>query len=294
MTPTAPLREDLMLESLGLHCLRWNAGGAAPMVLLHGLASNARIWELTAPHLAAAGYHVLAPDQRGHGLSRKPGSGYDFERCSGDVRALLETMGLRRPVLVGHSWGALVALEFAARFAASPLGPRALALVDGGLFSLRDLPGLTWEQARAMLTPPDLAGMPRAEFLQRLSRNPRWQPDARERDIILANFEVDERDCITPRLKRAHHMEIVRAMWEYPLWERLRRVACPVLGVAAFPGEPRTPREARFAALKERGLLRAQRENPRLRIRRFENTVHDIPLQRPWALAQVLLEFLGE
>ncbi len=294
MTPTAPLRESLMLERLGMHCLRWNAGGSPSLVLLHGLASNARIWELMAPHLAAAGYHVLAPDQRGHGLSAVPAEGYDFPHFRADLHALLQEMALPRPVLVGHSWGAMVALDFCVHFAGTPFAPRALVLVDGGLTALRDIPGMDWEQVRAMLTPPDLQGMSRADFARLLSRNPHWQPDSRARDILLANFRVDEADRITPRLARRHHMRIVRAMWDFPLWEYLRQVTCPLLGVVAFPGEPRTPREARFATLKARGLQRAQRENPRLRIRRFENTVHDIPLQRPWALAQVLLEFLGK
>ncbi len=294
MTPTAPLRESLMLERLGMHCLRWNAGGAIPVVLLHGLASTARIWELTAPHLAAAGYHVIAPDQRGHGLSAKPQEGFDFPHFRADLQALLKEFEAQHPVLVGHSWGAMVALDFCVHFADTPLAPRALVLVDGALTSLRDIPGMDWEQVRAMLTPPDLQGMPREEFVRMLNRNPHWQPDSRARDIILANFYVDEEERITPRLAREHHMQIVRAMWEFPLWAYLRRVTCPLLGVVAFPGEPRTPRETRFATLKSRGIQRAQRENPRLRIRRFENTVHDIPLQRPWALAQVLLEFLGE
>ena len=67
------------------------------------VASNARFWDLTAPHLRE--YHLVAVDQRGHGLSSKPDDGYDFSSFSADVAAVIEALGLRRPVVVGHSWG---------------------------------------------------------------------------------------------------------------------------------------------------------------------------------------------
>ena len=51
---------------------------AAPILLLHGLASSARSWEPVAKRLAAAGHHVVAADFRGHGLSDKPDDGYDL------------------------------------------------------------------------------------------------------------------------------------------------------------------------------------------------------------------------
>jgi len=62
--------------SIRLHYLDWRGSGR-PLILLHGLASSCRIWDLTAPILAQR-FHVFALDQRGHGLSDKPGS-YTFE-----------------------------------------------------------------------------------------------------------------------------------------------------------------------------------------------------------------------
>src|SRR5215217_6876525 len=65
-------------DGVSLHARDWGGGGGRPVALLHGLASNARIWDGVAPRLAGAGLRVVALDLRGHGASDQPGSGYDF------------------------------------------------------------------------------------------------------------------------------------------------------------------------------------------------------------------------
>src|SRR5438552_19057590 len=97
--------------SIRLHYLDWGGSGR-PLVLLHGLASSCRIWDFTAPPLAEH-FHTLALDQRGHGLSDKPGS-YTFAEVTGDLSAFTDALALERPVITGHSCGAAVALRFAA------------------------------------------------------------------------------------------------------------------------------------------------------------------------------------
>jgi pimeloyl-ACP methyl ester carboxylesterase len=57
----------------------------SPFVLLHGLSSNCRTWEFVAARLTAAGHYVVAVDQRGHGLSDKPSTGYDFATITADL-----------------------------------------------------------------------------------------------------------------------------------------------------------------------------------------------------------------
>ena len=115
------------MAAFGCTSADWGGEGR-PVVLLHGLASTSRIWDLTAP-LLARDFSVIAVDQRGHGDSGKPDAGYDFASVGGDVAALLEGRGIERPVLVGHSWGADVALELAV---ARPELLRGIVFVDGG------------------------------------------------------------------------------------------------------------------------------------------------------------------
>ena len=79
------------LNGIRFHYLTWNQGmGGRPVILLHGLASNARIWDLVAPHLLQDGLVPIALDQRGHGLSDGPDGDYGFEPFTGDLAAFLE------------------------------------------------------------------------------------------------------------------------------------------------------------------------------------------------------------
>ena len=92
-----------------LRTVRWgNPGGAssAPLVLIHGLASNAMLWEGAARELTALGHAVVAVDLRGHGLSEKPDSGYDMQTVTNDVAGVLRVLasqGYERPVVAGQS-----------------------------------------------------------------------------------------------------------------------------------------------------------------------------------------------
>jgi pimeloyl-ACP methyl ester carboxylesterase len=283
----------LLLGDLRAHYLGWNLeGDGRPAVLLHGLASNARIWELTAPYLVDGGLCVLAPDLRGHGLSDKPDGDYDFDVYTRDLAAFLNLLDLERPLLVGHSWGAMLALDYAARFAVGPRSPAGLVLVDGGLNQLDDFPGATWEGVRERLTPPRLADMPLDTFLQRLrSPDPRWQPDERAEQIVLANFEISEDETIYPRLTFEHHMQIVRAMWEFPTYSRYAGVRCPVLALPARPAPPLSLMEQEYLERKQRGAEKVLAANPGVRLHWMEDAIHDIPLQMPQALADLILSF---
>jgi pimeloyl-ACP methyl ester carboxylesterase len=222
----------LYLNGLRVHYLRWDADGPGPPVLLlHGLGSNARIWERVAPHLAARGLQPLAPDLRGHGLTDRPDGDYGFEAFYRDLAAFITASELERPVLVGHSWGALLALDYAARRSFGPLAPAAILLVEGGMTQLDDGPGGTWEEVRDRLAPPHRDGIPLENFLAGLS--PGWRPDDQAVQIYLSNFDISADETLSPRLTYERHLQVLRAMWEYKTYERFDRVKCPVLLVPA-------------------------------------------------------------
>ena len=113
MTP-APKDEWVNLNGLSFHYRDWGGSGQ-PIVLLHGLASTCHIWDMVAPILAEDNA-VIALDQRGHGVSAKPDDGYDFATVSNDLLDLIRARNMERPIIVGHSWGADVALEFAVAY----------------------------------------------------------------------------------------------------------------------------------------------------------------------------------
>lgn len=88
-----------------------------PLVLLHGMVTDSRIWDATLASLrAASGRRVVLPELRGHGASSPPADGdYSIRSCAGDLQRVLDALDLDRIDLVGHSYGSLVALEAASR-----------------------------------------------------------------------------------------------------------------------------------------------------------------------------------
>ncbi len=97
------------------HYLSWGAGRTElpAIVLLHGITSSALSWVWVGPALADR-YRVYALDMRGHGDSIKPSSGaYSLRHTADDAAALIEALGLERPVVMGHSWGGATAIVLA-------------------------------------------------------------------------------------------------------------------------------------------------------------------------------------
>jgi pimeloyl-ACP methyl ester carboxylesterase len=91
------------------------AGGGPPVILAHGFPELAHSWRHQIGPLAAAGYHVLAPDMRGYGRSSAPADvdAYALDVVVGDLIALLDVAGAERGVFVGHDFGAMAVWHLA-------------------------------------------------------------------------------------------------------------------------------------------------------------------------------------
>jgi len=283
VTPLAPIERRVAVRDIELAIREW-PGEARPFVLVHGLASNARTWDAVARHLNAAGHHVVAVDQRGHGHSDKPDSGYGFAEVTADLEALIKALHLEAPVVAGQSWGGNVVLEFAA---ARPELLYGLVLVDGGFIDLSSQPGATWEKIEVDLKPPPLAGMPRDEMLKRMQG---FQPDWSEEQIEMqmGNFETMPDGTIRPWLTLDRHMMILRSLWHQKPTEIYGQVKTPTLIAVADRIPPdRLERKQAEVAKAEAGI-----EN--VRVKWFVDSVHDIHVQRPVELADWMLEALHD
>jgi pimeloyl-ACP methyl ester carboxylesterase len=250
---------------------------APPFVLVHGLASNARLWDGVADRLAAAGHTVATVDLRGHGRSSKVEGPYDVTTVADDLHALIAALGFERPVVAGQSWGGNVVLELAARHPDAVTG---IVCVDGGWLepsrSFRD-----WDACRAALAPPRLAGRRRAEIEGYLrSAHPDWP----ERGIAgtLANFETRPDGTVAPWLTFDHHIAVLRGLWEHHPSERFASVSVPVLLVPVDGGD------VERAARRRQDVATAEAALPVARVRWFEGD-HDIHAQRPIEVADVML-----
>lgn len=115
MTPSS---RSLVANGLRHHVLEWDGGGRTTVLCLHGFLDLAWGFHQVAPALAARGYHVVAPDLRGHGETEWVGAGgyYHFMDYVLDVSDLVDALGRDRLVLVGHSMGGSIAGYFAGAF----------------------------------------------------------------------------------------------------------------------------------------------------------------------------------
>ena len=85
-------------------------GEGSPVILCHGFPELGYSWRHQIPALADAGYHVVAPDQRGYGRSSQPDAidDYDIVHLTDDLLGLLDDLGHEKAVFVGHDWGSMV------------------------------------------------------------------------------------------------------------------------------------------------------------------------------------------
>jgi pimeloyl-ACP methyl ester carboxylesterase len=247
-----------------------------PLLLMHGLASTQHVWDLALPRLSRR-RRVVTFDARGHGLSGKPSSGYGFDPVVDDAVAVIRASRLHKPVVVGHSWGAMVALELAAR---EPRLVSGLVMVDGGVFRMRD-DFTTWNEAKEELAPPQLAGMRVEDFKERI---PRFLPFevTQEVERIVLSVMHQSGGHIRPRLSRANHFRILRAIWEHDPTRLYPGLRVPALAILARSGGEG------FAEAKQRAAHRL-RGSP-IRVQWMEG-VHDLPLQHPRALAARIERF---
>jgi pimeloyl-ACP methyl ester carboxylesterase len=274
---------------LRLHYLEWGsapAGDDAAIVLVHGVGSSAHIWDLCGPSLASkTGQRVVAIDQRGHGESDQPDAGYDFQSVVEDLCGFMDSLGIVEPaLLVGHSWGASVVLHFAE---VHPDRTAAIALIDGGTAS----PGerMNWADAEKRLTPPEIDGMLWTDLRKRMS-GARAYSDPRAESVGRSLFHVDADGRIRRRFRVPNHMQVVRALWEQRPAEILARLRCPVLVLPARQESDNVD----YLQNKIAGVERVQQLQPSAQVRWFENTVHDIPLQRPDELVDELSAFAAD
>lgn len=203
--------------------------------MVHGLASNARMWDGVAAELERQGRAVAAFDMRGHGQSQQADDGYTIDQLAADVATIIEQLAdddpvWRRPLVAGQSLGGNVVLALAATGA----DLAGIVLVDGGFIDL-SARYTAWLACAAALTPPDLSHLTpeRLDTMLR-TQHPDWS------DTAIAGMAacwgvVDGR--IAPHLTREHHMALLRSLYDSPPRLYAERVAVPTTIIASDGSE---------------------------------------------------------
>jgi pimeloyl-ACP methyl ester carboxylesterase len=265
-----------------------------PIVLLHGLGATSNTWNLVAEQLCKQ-HLVIAFDQRGHGQSDQPDSGYDPITMAEDIIRGMAALGLGQVVLAGHGWGARIALVLAARH---PALFSHLVLVDCPHVEPRHWPGMTRDRfIRSYKDSYQSAG----EFLQTMQEEIGgfWSPEIAE--IVLSYIYQKADGSVAEHLNPGNQRQIRAAIWEDRALSYYGKLGCPVLLVpaAAAPQQGEEPPERlenadEFAFAK--GIMAAQvaRTIHNCTVLWMPDTAHDIQLQRPQRLAQAISQFIKE
>ena len=262
-------------------------------MLMHGLASSAHWYELVAIHLRHK-YRLFAADARGHGQTTQATGGYDWRTLSTDAVGLMDHLGVSRAAVFGHSWGASVALNLAARF---PDRITALGLIDGGV-GRRAGPREPWEVVKARARPRDVTGN-REQFLDRLRQQLSFCWNEQIERIVQTMVYEDQDGQIQDILRPENHLQVMRAMWEEPASELYARITCPTVIIPASrrsierQTNPEERADSERARQKQAGVDAAGKAIPQCSVRWIPETVHDIGYHKPGELARVMDEFLS-
>jgi pimeloyl-ACP methyl ester carboxylesterase len=257
-------------DGVRLHWREWPAA-AEPrepsLFCLHGLSSNSMYWG----RLAARFPHrrVVALDQRSHGLSDRPPEGYTNADLSGDAAFAIRELGLDRPLVLGHSWGASVALGVAA-LPDTPAG--GLVHLDGPLRAFSNL--MSWEQASVVMQPPlkRYFELDEAFDEQRAYLEGGWGDDLRQ---FVESGLMRDGDAYRLPLTAEVRLQILRELFYTDFDELWRRVdGLPVVvAIAERAPEP-------IASWKRSNADEVARLASHAEIEWFDSA-HDIPLHLP-------------
>ncbi len=259
-------------DGVALHTVVEGDGPA--VVLLHGHTLDLRVWDDVAARLVAEGTRVIRYDQRGHGRSSSPPSGYRFGDHAADLAAVQDACGASPAHLVGLSKGGGIVLELALR---EPERARSLTLVGPMVPDVRlsePMVDSFRALARAIRADGPAAVSGDVWTAHPLLAPAAARPGARERlEAMLRSYPAGE------YLATARD-EPDRA-WTVP--ERLGELAAPTL-VVRGDGEVDD-----FRAMAE--LVAARVPGSRLEV--IPGSGHLVPLEQPAALSEALLGFLA-
>jgi pimeloyl-ACP methyl ester carboxylesterase len=280
--------EVIMVDAgpVALGARSWPAGAARPVLLVHGLSANARLWDGVAERLAVAGHPVVAVDLRGHGTSVDVSDTDDEDdldapatdatrAAARDLAAVCAGLGWTAPAVAGHAWGGNVVLQLAAD---RPDLVHGLALVDGGWLHLGDQ-WPTLDAAWGMLAPPRFDGLSLTALRANLrAGHPNWSDSSI--DAVLGNLREDVTGTVTPLLDRERHRAIIGSMLRHRPRTLYPLVRCPVVLLAAT-GETTPPRKREQLTEAVTALRHAE-------LVEFRGGDHDLHAQQPHRVADLI------
>jgi pimeloyl-ACP methyl ester carboxylesterase len=196
-----------------------DVGRGAPVVFLHGLGASMYAWRRNLAAVAAAGFRVIAFDNRGFGLSDKPPAPYDNAAYARLAIALMDSLRLTDAVLVGHSMGGAIAAQVAIEH---PARVRGLVLVGSAGLGARE--PLLFREARWPVLGPAALALRGRGFTARLLRSTYFDPGK------VTEADVDQYYAPVAQPEYGRALRGVLQHFRFTALEgRLDRIAAPTL-----------------------------------------------------------------
>lgn len=262
------------VNGLRLHYLDWGSEGKPPFLLLHGGSAYAHWWDFVAPALAE-NFRVIALDQRGHGNSdHVTPPAYGTRHYLADLQQFIATLGLHKPVLMGHSMGGHNSIIYATQYAQELA---ALILVDTDAA----YPEAAVQFLRKLGEKPAKEFGSFVEAISRFQLLPRETYISTEKLRYLASFAFHERPDgkWTAKLDR-------KTLFRDPIDGRpfLSQITCPTLIVRA----------EHSPLLSHKKINRLVSNLPNGRWVEVKDTYHHVMLDNPEGLVKAVREFLAD
>jgi len=196
-----------------------DVGRGAPVLFLHGLGASMYAWRRNLAAVAAAGFRVIAFDNRGFGLSDKPPAPYDNAACARLAIALMDSLRLTDAVLVGHSMGGAIAAQVAIEY---PPRVRGLVLVGSAGLGARE--PLLFRVARWPVLGAAALALRGRGFTARLLRSTYFDPGK------VTEADVDQYYAPVAQPEYGRALRGVLQQFRFTALEgRLDRIAAPTL-----------------------------------------------------------------
>jgi pimeloyl-ACP methyl ester carboxylesterase len=265
---TEPLtRSELQRADVRLSYVAGGSGDSGTVVLLHGLAGSAAELARLATDLCADGCHVVAVDQRGHGLSTRRPADLSRQAYVADVVAVIEELARGPVTLVGQSMGAQTAMLVAA---ARPDLVRGLVMIEGGVGgSEDDYPARLGAWFASWPVPFADEGAA-AEFLGATPIGAAWVRDLERRpDGLWPRFDADVMETS------------IRAVADVARWPQWETLTVPTLMIAGERGNEDERERRRMLELR-----------PDVTHVVVPDAGHEVHLDQPAACAALVRDFL--
>jgi len=230
-----PEDKYVTVNNIKLHYLDWGNSKEQTMILLHGFVAHAHSWDGFAARMQNR-YHVVVPDQRGHGDSEWAKDGaYSSEDFGDDLAAFIDILEIEKPVIIGHSMGGRNVIIYAGR---NPEKVDKLVAVDSRLRS--DPINAMAIQLMAQSILDHLDSM--EEGIEALIKFSPSIPRELAEDLVLHGVRKLPDGSYVPKFDLTMRDQAVSKLLVSDLWPYLGKITCPTL-IMRGENSPIMPRE---------------------------------------------------